>query len=1353
VIVEVAYKVANSLSAVITAVYNQFLIDSKQRECNKRELMTKGLLSGKSDQELFSLASHGPFRPDQLDSSCSEKNFSSWLGSCMPDGSYGVLGGGFTNEASSGNSEFEHRSRFDTCRWIPQPGDKILYNAQMHLQFVSGHSLSLSDDHQILPIVAPEPYSLISQDGPASISPYWMYGTITKVQPVFPKTLCKDDSNLSIDNNYPTLAIGIKFHYFWLSDREQVINWRPCGLFDPINAKSSCRDEDFTDYGKANEKDTRDIGSLCPRCHLSYTLSFLLPAWSRESLRIIPPFPTSSLNTVNPPGVIERIKISVAHSFEEIKKRCIEGVRVGTLDETSDIWLFERFMQTNHLPTRLQSIFDDLEEATVSNISRHGDADARLRSMNYFPSCSSKIVSEVNERSPYHWQTMPLCIELVHKRVMNGYYRSTYAILHDIFESLLSCSLMIFHESIGSRGVTPNSVMKITSQSLLSIIDDLRPSESLDSSPVNLNANTIESSGHAQHELHFMSSTEIIKQLRGKVRLTDKHLNHKESALMKHVNSTLEFHAMTLACVLDCYSAELALGSYTAPLHIKDQANVSTAYPRNQTLKIVDGLLASLAPERSQLKIPDVKVKIKIVDTHFLDVDQSFDENKDTYLHHDEGAQCDTETANTDPIYDKGRKETGFIDLNTPVATFSFNDYHQNEKLGQALFCSNGARSVCARCKLGFKSLIWCRATSGHLNPDFVFSDYLHTLGGVDGLVSLLSTGKVPDRNMNIPVPSSNKDVDPVVEANIPVQTSSNQTIVQGQLPESQKLEVDRIAILKKAESAFELANKLLEHTTFLLNGEVELSEEFIRDTFPIDPADGHYEVCIKCGKGGDVLCCESCPTVSHYNCVGLATVPEGDWACWKCVRKVNNASLDGTVLSNESLSDLSEMIDSLRSIRWTEKGEISGRKEQSKDADSSNDPDEPSSDSEPEETDFEPQVGTELLKIVEGNKISGEVVALPKRRSNLYRALFADGVLEYISEDDVRRFRFNYLEDKSQKIKAKKASKKKHYSKTDDNNRTCQSKDVTSIDPLPTKPWPRPGFVDPNMLYYACLVNDTYAKIAYKIGAKYWYHVAVVDDNQVRYGKDYHAVLREGDLVRLPRNCNESMTKALVDPNIPISTTDKKTKLKEKKGVPFTRKSVDRSVPSAVLTSAENPTKMTKTSAIESTGKTNAPSFSRSQDISTLDATSTKSVDRDAAIATKAGKVNGKINTPSTLRIQIQSNPANLAVAGKTASTLNLPAVKFPPVPTPKPGSIDLRKNYYCCEENDTFVKIARKIGCDQWRSFASISENRDRYGSAVDDEKTRFRKGTLIRIPFRHDGDKVGSLIDRSSNKRKRA
>lgn len=38
-------------------------------------------------------------------------------------------------------------------------------------------------------------------------------------------------------------------------------------------------------------------------------------------------------------------------------------------------------------------------------------------------------------------------------------------------------------------------------------------------------------------------------------------------------------------------------------------------------------------------------------------------------------------------------------------------------------------------------------------------------------------------------------------------------------------------------------------------------------------------------------MCCENCPKVAHYQCIGLKTAPKGDWWCKDCLVKKLNAA------------------------------------------------------------------------------------------------------------------------------------------------------------------------------------------------------------------------------------------------------------------------------------------------------------------------------------------------------------------------------------------------------------------------------------------------------------------------------
>ena len=106
----------------------------------------------------------------------------------------------------------------------------------------------------------------------------------------------------------------------------------------------------------------------------------------------------------------------------------------------------------------------------------------------------------------------------------------------------------------------------------------------------------------------------------------------------------------------------------------------------------------------------------------------------------------------------------------------------------------------------------------------------------------------------------------------------------QAAAAEEEVKEKRTLEAFKKAQLAVQMAKENLSAANAAMDVPPALSKEFVKIWFPFDHGDGHYEICVVCGLGGDILCCESCPNVAHTNCAGVAKVPEGDWYCRDCV-------------------------------------------------------------------------------------------------------------------------------------------------------------------------------------------------------------------------------------------------------------------------------------------------------------------------------------------------------------------------------------------------------------------------------------------------------------------------------------
>ena len=48
---------------------------------------------------------------------------------------------------------------------------------------------------------------------------------------------------------------------------------------------------------------------------------------------------------------------------------------------------------------------------------------------------------------------------------------------------------------------------------------------------------------------------------------------------------------------------------------------------------------------------------------------------------------------------------------------------------------------------------------------------------------------------------------------------------------------------------------------------------------------DEHVEFCRVCKDGGDLMCCDSCPSAYHPHCLNppCENVPTGEWHCPRC--------------------------------------------------------------------------------------------------------------------------------------------------------------------------------------------------------------------------------------------------------------------------------------------------------------------------------------------------------------------------------------------------------------------------------------------------------------------------------------
>jgi hypothetical protein len=88
-----------------------------------------------------------------------------------------------------------------------------------------------------------------------------------------------------------------------------------------------------------------------------------------------------------------------------------------------------------------------------------------------------------------------------------------------------------------------------------------------------------------------------------------------------------------------------------------------------------------------------------------------------------------------------------------------------------------------------------------------------------------------------------------------------------------------------------------------------------------VGESDLHYDFCGKCEEPGKLICCETCSSAYHFDCLGYDRFPRGKFKCYFC--KIVKLGIDNAVtVDKEQTKLITNLITYNKKTKWQDKAE-----------------------------------------------------------------------------------------------------------------------------------------------------------------------------------------------------------------------------------------------------------------------------------------------------------------------------------------------------------------------------------------------------------------------------------------------